>query len=89
VSASTGPILAMGAITMANQSLFNGKPIDWRVPVATAIAAGIGAGAEQLLGGAAVRGMALIALGTILLTRVDRSVPAPAESALKWWRERG
>ncbi len=80
MSASTGPILAMGAITMANQSLFNGKPIDWRVPVATA---------EQLLGGSAVRGLALIALGTVLLTRVDRSVPAPAESALKWWRERG
>lgn len=88
MSASTGPILATGAVTMLNQSVFNGQPIDWRVPVATALAAGMAAAGEQLLGASVVRGLALLALGTVLLTRIDPRTPAPAESALKWWNER-
>ncbi len=88
MSASTGPILATGAITMINRSVFNGQPIDWRVPVATALAAGMAAGAEQFIGSGIVRGLALLALATVVLTRVDPTVPAPAESALKWWNNR-
>lgn len=88
MSASTGPILATGAVTMLNQSVFNSQPIDWRVPVATALAAGMAAAAEQLVGAGLVRGLALLGLATVLLTRLDPRVPAPAESALKWWNSR-
>lgn len=83
---SLGPVLAAGAITMVNQSVFNGQPIDWRVPVGVGLAAGIlalvEAGAPEV-----ATGMAWLLLGTILITRVNPGVPSPAESALAWWRK--
>jgi hypothetical protein len=87
MAASTGPVLAIGAITMVNRSVFNLKPVDWRVPIATLIAAGLFNLAERAIGGAAV-GIAWLALTAVVLTRVDPSVPSPAESAVKWFNER-
>lgn len=87
MAATTGPVLAIGAITMANRSVFNGRPVDWKVPVATLIAAGLFSLAERGLGDAAV-GIAWLALATVVLTRVDPTVPSPAESAVKWFNER-
>lgn len=87
MAATTGPVLAIGAITMANRSVFNAKPVDWRVPIATLIAAGLFSLAEKAIGGAAV-GLAWLALTAVVLTRVDPSVPSPAESAVKWFNER-
>lgn len=81
---STGPILAIGGITIANQTLFNGKPLDWRVVVATGGAAMLFALVEKASPEVAV-GLAYIGLVTILFARVDPKVPSPAESALKWW----
>lgn len=84
---STGPILAMGGITIANQTLLNGQPLDWRVVIATGGAAMVFALVEKASPELAV-GLAYIGLVTILLARVDPKVPSPAESALKWWEGR-
>lgn len=83
---SLGPVLAAGAITMVNQSVFNGQPVDWRVPVGVALAGGILALVEGPAPAVAT-GMAWLLLGTILITRVNPDVPSPAESALEWWRK--
>lgn len=87
MAASTGPVLAIGGITLANRVIFNDKPMDWKVPVATAMAALLFAGAERAVGRGAVS-VAYLALITAVLARVDPSVPSPAESALRWFNER-
>ena len=81
---STGPILAIGGITIANNTLLNGEPLDWRVIVATGGAAMLFALVEKASPELAV-GLAYIALVTILFARTNPKVPAPAETALKWW----
>ena len=85
---STGPILAVGAITVFNQSILNKKPIDWRVPVAT----GFAAGAFTLLEKANEKltvGVAWVALLTVLLVRLQPNQPAPVETLLKYWNKGG
>lgn len=84
---STGPILAVGAITVANRTVFNDQPMDWKVPIGTAIAAVLFAGMERAVGRSAVM-LAYLALITSVFARVDPAVPSPAESALKWFNER-
>jgi hypothetical protein len=84
---STGPVLAMGAVTMANQSIFNGKPVDLRVPIATGLTAVVFAFGERAAPDLVV-GLAWLALVAVLLTRIDPKVPSPAESALKWWQQK-
>lgn len=84
---STGPILAIGAMTVANRTVFNDEAMDWRVPIGTAIAAVMFAGAERAVGRSAVW-LAYLALVTAVFARVDPTVPAPAESALRWFNER-
>lgn len=84
---STGPILAIGAITVANRVVFNDRAMDWKVPVATALAAVLFAGAERAVGRSAVH-LAYLGLITIVFARVDPEVPAPAETALKWFNDR-
>jgi hypothetical protein len=86
MSATTGPVLAIGGITLANRVVFNDQPMDWRVPIATAIAAGMFALLERGWPRGATA-LAWLALVTVILTRVDPSVPSPAESALKWWEK--
>jgi hypothetical protein len=87
VAESTGPILAVGAITVANRTVFNDQPMDWKVPIGTAIAAVLFAGMEKAVGRSAVM-LAYLALITSVFARVDPAVPSPAESALKWFNER-
>lgn len=87
MAASTGPILGIGALTLANRVVFNDRPMDWKVPIATTIAAVLFAGAERAIGQTAVR-LAYLALLTSVFVRVDPAVPAPAESALTWFNER-
>jgi len=84
VARSTGPILAIGGITLANNVLLNGEPFDWRVPVATGLAAGLFALVEKASTELAV-GLAYVALVTLLFTRMNPRVPSPAETLLKWW----
>lgn len=81
---STGPILTIGAITVANQSIINNEPFNWRVIVAT----GLAAGAFGLLEKAApdvAPALAWVALVTVLLVRLKPNVPSPIESAFAWW----
>jgi len=87
MAASTGPILALGAVTLANRSVFNGEEIDWRIPIATGIAALIFAGVETVVSPSIPRGIALTALAAVTFSRIDPTVPSPAESALKWWNK--
>lgn len=81
---STGPILAIGAITMANRSVFHDKPVEWRAAVATGIAAVAFAGAEKIWS-PGVRMLAWTALVAVCFTRIEADVPSPVESALSWW----
>ncbi|MFB6976936.1 hypothetical protein ACFCXC_35380 [Streptomyces microflavus] len=87
MAASTGPVLAIGAITVANRTIFNDEAMDWKVPIGTAIAAVLFAGAERVVGRGAVH-VAYLALITVVLARVDPKVPSPSESALRWFNER-
>lgn len=84
MSLSTGPILAAGALTMANQSVFNSEPVDWRVPVATGLAA-LGFSALENAAPKAAQMLAWTVLATVLLTRTKADVPSPVESARSWW----
>jgi predicted membrane-bound dolichyl-phosphate-mannose-protein mannosyltransferase len=77
----------VGAITVANRTVFNDQPMDWKVPIGTAIAAVLFAGMEKAVGRSAVM-LAYLALITSVFARVDPAVPSPAESALKWFNER-
>jgi hypothetical protein len=76
---STGPILAVGAISFGNQWLFN-HDLDFKILLGTGIAALCLAGAEHVSAPIAV-GIAYIALVTITLTRVGGK-PSPAENLL-------
>jgi hypothetical protein len=82
---STGPILAMGAITLGNASIVHGRPVDWRIPIATGITAGVLALAEH---GAPdlVVGLAWLALLTSFLVPIFPGVPTPAESIINYWQ---
>lgn len=81
---TTGVILAIGAITVANRVIFNNQPMDWRVLIGTGIASLTFSGLEKVNQEAAL-GLSYVALVAVLLTRIDPKVPSPTESALKWW----
>lgn len=86
MSQTTGPILAMGAVTVANDVVFHDEPMDWRVPVATGLAA-IGFSLAERVWPKGAQILAWTALVTVLLTRTKSNVPSPVESALDWWRK--
>lgn len=81
---TTAPILAVGAITMVNRSVFHDEPWDWRIAIATGISVGLFAALEKPLPKMAVA-LAWLAVAGVTLGRVDPKVPAPAESALEWF----
>jgi hypothetical protein len=85
MSRTVGPVLAIGGITLGNQVLLHNRPVDWRIPIATGISAGLFALLERLNEKAAV-GLAWVALVTILLVRVDPKTPAPLESLAAWMK---
>lgn len=80
---TTGPILAVGAITLANKSLIHGDPVDWRIPVATGITAGVFALGEKAWQDGAVM-LAWLALVAVLFVRIDPRQKAPVESFTEW-----
>lgn len=82
---TTGPILALGAITVANQSIFHDEPINWRVPVATGFAALMFIPLEKAAPTAA-KMLAWTAVVAVLFTRIN-GVPSPTESFLNWWEK--
>lgn len=88
MSKTTGPVLAIGAVTIVNQSVFHNQPMDWRVPIATGLAAvGFTLAEKAWPQGAEI--LAWTALLTILLTRTNPKVPSPTESAVAWFNTSG
>jgi hypothetical protein len=85
MATSTGPVIAIGVITVLNQTVLNDKPMNWRVPIATGAAAVFFAGLEKVSPEGA-NALAWMALGTIMLTRVN-GVKSPTESFLDWWNK--
>lgn len=88
MSLTTGPVLATGAVTVVNQTIFHDEPMDWRVPVATGLAA-IGFSLAERAWPKGAQILAWTGLITVLLTRTKPSVPSPVESALEWWDRSG
>ncbi len=86
MSATTGPILALGGITMFNSMILNGKPLDPKIPFGTAIAAGALALVEKGWPRGA-EALAWLALVTVLVARVQPGVPSPVESLNAWWQK--
>lgn len=82
---TTGPILAIGGITLANKSLLADppQPFDWKIAIATGVSAGMFALLEKGWERGAVA-LAYLALVTILFVRVDPKVPAPMENLNRW-----
>jgi drug/metabolite transporter (DMT)-like permease len=83
MSSSTGPILAVGAIVLGNEVIVHGEPIDWRIVVGTGVAAG-GLALVETWSPPVARGIAYIALITVLFARLRPNVPSPVESLLQW-----
>lgn len=81
---STGPVLAMGLTGIVNESVVNAQPMDWRMLIATGLAAGIFALLEHADAQIAVD-LAWLTFITTLFVRVKNNVPSPAESFLSWW----
>jgi hypothetical protein len=86
MSQTTGVILATGAITVANATVFHDKPMDWRVPVATGLAS-IGFSLAERVWPKGAQILAWTVLSTVLITRTQANVPSPVESALSWWNK--
>lgn len=90
MAGSTGPILAIGAITIINESIVNGQPLDWRVPISTGLAAlAIGALENGIpaFSDAFVK-LSWLALVTTLLVRVKQGTPSPMESFVAWYNKK-
>lgn len=81
---TTGPVLALGAITMLNESVFHDQPFNWRIPIATGILAG-GMALVERVSAPLANGLVWLSLAAVLLTRVTPGVPSPTESFLAWW----
>lgn len=86
MSRAIGPILATGAATIVNRTVFNGLPMDWRIPVATGLAA-VGFDLFEQAAPKVAVVLAWTTFLTVMLTRVDPKVPSPTESALAWWKK--
>lgn len=81
MAASTGPVIAAGAITSANELLFGGGKFNWRVVPATAgLALALGL-LEKAAPGFAV-GLAWLCVATVLVVPVGNA-PTPIQNALK------
>lgn len=87
---STGPIVAAGAISAFVAIVVQERPVldAPKIAVATAIAAGGLALAEKLWPDGAVA-LSWMALVTVLLVRVRKDVPAPAEAVSAWLEKAG
>jgi hypothetical protein len=81
-------MLAIGAITLINNSIVHNKPVDWRVPIATGLGAVIFAGFEKVAPDIAPA-VVYLGLVTIIFTRIQKDVPSPTESIIDWWNAGG
>jgi hypothetical protein len=84
MAATTGPVLALGGITLINESVFHNQPFNWKIPIATGVLAG-GMALVEKASPELATGLVWIALAVVLLTRVNPAVPSPTESFVAWW----
>ena len=85
MSKTLGPVIAMGGITVVNQSVLNGEPLDWRIPLATGLAA-VGFSLVERVSPLGAEILAWTALMSVLLTRMPpKYLPSPTESIIKWF----
>lgn len=87
MGASTGPILATGAVALFNETIVNAKPINFRIVTGTAIAA-VGLVLVERLSPELARAVAWLALTTILLVRINPAVPSPVEAFNTWYNQK-
>lgn len=81
---STGPLLVAGAVRVGNDTIINGAPINWKMPLGIGVVAALFAGMEQIPGvDVLVTGIAWIAVVTLVLTR-SSGKPSPAENLVKY-----
>lgn len=66
MAASTGPILAAGALAVADQVLVKGDPLPWKMVVATGFAVGLFALAEPAAPDAVKLLSYLVVVGVLL-----------------------
>jgi hypothetical protein len=96
MSRSTGPILATGAVTLANTFLIasEGEGVAegdrWGTAAKVVVATGLVAGGLTVLERpmpdlAVALGWAVFA--GMMLTRLDPALPSPTERILDWWAE--
>jgi hypothetical protein len=78
----------MGAVTVANGTIFHGQPMDWRVPIATGLAA-IGFSLGERVAPQISEILAWTAFVTVMLTRTNPHVPSPVESAAAFFNTPG
>lgn len=81
---STAVVLGIGAVTMVNQSVLHDRPVDWRVPIATGLAAGALALIEKVSPEVAL-GIAWLAAVTALVAPMG-GLPSPIQTVAKEWR---
>lgn len=86
MSRTIGPILATGTATIVNRTVFNGQPMDWRIPIATGLAA-VGFSLFEKVAPELAVVLAWTTFLSVMLTRLDPTVPSPTESALAWWKK--
>lgn len=87
MSASTGPILAVGTITLFNDIVIHHKTWqqDSRVVVGTVVAA-LGLGLVERVSTELAVGIAWTALVALLFVRLDPKTPSPIESFMSWYQ---
>ena len=86
MSRTIGPILATGLVTVANQTVFHDEPMNWKVPIATGLAA-IGFSLAERAAPQIAIILAWTTFLTVMLTRTNPNVPSPVESAVSWWKK--
>lgn len=86
---STGPVLAIGAITLGNVLILDEGPPDWNVGMRVVVASGIVAGGLAVLERGApdlAVALAWAAFVTMMIVRVEGR-PSVTERLLTWWEE--
>lgn len=91
MATSTGPVLALGAVTWANGVILQPKttPDVFRFSTRVAVGTGILAAGLSLVEKGSpelARGVAFVALVTTLFTRY-KGRRSPVENLLSWWKE--
>jgi len=86
VSATTGPILAMGGIVAGNAIVIHNQPptSQIRVAVATVITAAVFSAWERAMPEFAT-GVAWLALLAAVFVRANQQTPSPIESFAQWY----